>query len=181
MPSYAESDLFSTEWLTSDSLKPILNAAPVGVARLQSRRNEAGELVDFTYQLINPIQRAMAKQSEDDMRDQSLIKLTPDVVRTGMLTRLIHVVHTGLPLQYVEEYRLDGIVSRFNQLFLKSSDGVLILVQDISYHALSADEQQQQAAFMMALMHDELAESLRAMLIQLISGQNAKPDRFASL
>ncbi|MEZ0611026.1 hypothetical protein ACAW74_21110 [Fibrella sp. WM1] len=181
LPSYATSDLFSREWLTSEPLRLILNAAPVGVVRLQSRRNQTGEVVDFTYDLVNPILEALAKQAENDMQDQSLIELTPDVVKTGMLTRLIDVVNTGLPRQCAEEYRLDGIVSRFNQLYVRSGDGVLILVQDVSYQPLATGEQQQQTAFMAALVQDDSAADLRAMLIQLISGQKGKSDAFTTL
>lgn len=170
-PGGAESDLFSPAWLTSDPISRVLNSAPMGVARLESVRNESEAIVDFTYHLANPIQRALTQHAEWDLVGHSLIVLNPDVVKMGMLERLIHVATTGQPLQHVENYHLDGLIGRYDQLYLKSGDGVLMLVQDVTYSPLSADEQQQQAALMAAIASDHAVAALHAMLIALISGQ----------
>lgn len=168
-----EADAFSPTWLTSDALRSVLRSAPVGVARLQSLRNETGAIVDFVYHLINPIQRSLARHPEQDLANQSLIQLTPDVVRTGMLERLIQVVTTSQPCQHVEEYRLDDVVGRYDQLYVKSGDGVLMLVQDVTYSPLSAKEQQQQTTFIEAIVRGDAVADLRTKLIELMSGQRA--------
>ena len=88
-----------------------------------------------------------------------------------MLTQLIQVVNSGRPYQHVIEYRMDGVVGRYDQVYVKSGDGVLMLVQDVTYSPLSPDERGQQTALLRAIERRHDLETIRSILLTLISGQ----------
>lgn len=167
----APPELFSLSWLATEPIRTLINTAPMGLAVLQSLRTETGQIIDFSYQLVNPILCALTNHPSEDLLSHSLTALSPDVAKTGMLERLIRVVNTGLPGQYVEEYRLDGSVSRYDQLYLFSGDGVLMLIQDITFSPLSEDEQSQQDALLSAIASHEPVDVIRVKLLALLTGQ----------
>ena len=171
MPGDAQDDLFPFAWLTTVPIQTLINAAPTGVALLQAVHDESSQIIDFQYQLVNPMQQALTNYPEEDLLRLPLTMLSPDVAETGMLSQLIQVVRSGQPSLQVTKYRLDGDAGLYNQLYLKSGNGVLMLVQDITYHPLSASEQRQQAALLDAVQRKEPIDSVRAKLIALISGQ----------
>ena len=121
--------------------------------------------------MVNPVQQSLLKLSAEDVLGQPLVLLSPDVVQAGILDRLRQVVDTGRPGGYTEVYQLDGTAGRFNQVYLKSGDGVLMLVQDVSYRPLALYEQRQQAALLRAINTHQPIADVRAMLLGLMSGQ----------
>ncbi|MBO0936015.1 PAS domain-containing protein [Fibrella sp. HMF5335] len=168
----AEPELFPYMWLTSRRVWDVINAAPVGISLLQALRSDDADLIDdFQYVFVNPVQEAMIKLLADDIVGQPLTMISPDVTTAGVLDRLRQVVETGQPATQIEAYQLDGITGLFCQVYLKSGDGVLLLVQDVSFRPLSAAEQQQQTALLTAIHNRISAAHIRAMLIALISGQ----------
>ncbi|GAB3718888.1 hypothetical protein GCM10027592_62110 [Spirosoma flavus] len=171
MPDDAQDELFSPDWLITDPIRTLIDAAPIGIALLQAFRNVTGQIIDFQYQLVNTMQQALTNYPEEDLMSLPLTTLSPDVVGTGVLAQLIEVVHSGQPGLFMEAYRLVGEVGLYDQLYLKSGDGVLLLVQDITYQPLSISEHRQQADLLEAIQHKESIESVRAKLLALISGQ----------
>ncbi|MVM32140.1 hypothetical protein GO755_18970 [Spirosoma sp. HMF4905] len=171
MPGNAPHELFPHTWLASEPIRTLINTAPLGLALLQSLRNETGQITDFSYQLVNPMLCALTNHPPEDLLSQPLTVLSPDVIKTGMLDRLIQVVNTGKPDQHVEEYQLDGNVSHYDQLYLTSGDGVLMLTQDITFSPLSAVERGQQTALLDAIANRESVDSIRDKLLVLLSGQ----------
>ncbi|GAB3559891.1 hypothetical protein GCM10027577_53190 [Spirosoma fluminis] len=171
MPADAQDELFPFDWLSTEPVRMLINAAPTGVALLQAVRNVTGQIADFQYRLVNPMQQALTSYPEQDLMRQPLTVLSPDVVETGVLAELIEVVYSGQPGLWIKAYRLDGEVRKYDQLALKSGDGVLLLMQDITYRPLSASEHRQQADLLEAIQRKESTRSLRARLIALISGK----------
>lgn len=171
IPGNTQSEFFPLQWLNAEPLRTTIHTAPTGVALLKSVRNETGQITDFRYQLVNLMQRALANHPEEDLLGQPLTSLNPDIVGTGMLGRLIQVVDTGQPCQHTEEYRLDGHVGCYDQVYIKSGDGVLMLVQDVTYSPLSSGERLQQAALLDAIQNRGAIADIRSMLVGLISGQ----------
>lgn len=171
MPDDAQDELFSPNWLSTEAIQVQINAAPTGIALLQAIRNETDQIIDFHYQMVNLMQQALTNYPEEDLMRLPLTTLSPDVVGTGILAQLIEVVHTGLPGLYVDTYQLDGEVSLYDLLYLKSGDGVLLLVQDITYRPLLASEHQQQADLLEAIQRKESIDFVRAKLLALITGQ----------
>ncbi|MBO0947824.1 PAS domain-containing protein [Fibrella forsythiae] len=169
---HSQSALFPQTWLVTDPIASVISTASTGVALLQAVRNDAGQITDFTYLLANSMQKALTGHPEEDILSQPLTVLAPDVVQSGMLERLIQVVDTKQPLQYVEEYQLDGLRGRYNQVYLQSDDGVLVLAQDVTHNPLSVREQAQQTAFLAAIQTNSPVATIRSMLIDLISGQS---------
>lgn len=171
MPGDTQDDLFPSAWLTSEPIRTLINNAPTGVALLQAVRNTTGQITDFQYRLINPMQQALTNYPDEDLMSLPLTTLNPDVVETGILAQLIEVVRTGQPRLQVTKYRLDGKVGLYDQLYLKSGDGVLMLVQDVTYRPLSAGEHKQQADLLEAIQRKASINSIRTKLVALVSGQ----------
>ncbi|MEZ0542104.1 hypothetical protein [Fibrella arboris] len=168
---HSQAALFSQTWLATDPIATIIGTAPTGVALLKAVRNDAHRISDFIYLFANSMQKALTGHPEEDLLSQPLTILAPDVIQSGMFDRLTHVVYTGQPSQYIEEYHLDGLLGRYNQLYLKSDDGVLVLAQDVTHHPLSPREQVQQTALLEAIESNRPVAGIREMLIALISGQ----------
>jgi hypothetical protein len=171
MPGNAPPELFTAIWLTTEPIRTRITTAPLGLALLQSLRNEGGHITDFAYQLVNPMLCALTNHLAEDLLSQPLTSLSPDVVNSGMLARLIQVVQTGKPSQYEEVYRLDGNVSRYDQLYLPAGDGLLMLIQDVTFSPLSVGERRQQAQLLMAIETQESIHTIRDKLLALLSGQ----------
>jgi hypothetical protein len=177
----AEPELFPYEWLLSEPVQMAISTTAVGVGLLKAVRVAradntdesmvSGKTVDFQYVMINIVYQALIKLIAEDVVGQPLTLLSPDVVPTGILDRLRQVVETGRPGSYTEVYQLDGATGRFNQVYLKSGDGVLMLVQDVSYRPLSLNEQRQQSALLRAINTHVPVGQVRAMLVDLLSGQ----------
>jgi hypothetical protein len=168
----SESELFPQSWLATEPLSSIIDTAAAGVALLGAVRNETGQVTDFTYLMANSMQRALTGHPEEDLLSQPLTVLAADVVESGMLDRLVQVIDTGQPAQHVEEYHLDGLLGRYNQLYIKSGDGVLVLAQDVTHNPLSTAEQQQQLALLQAIKTNNSVTEARLLLIALITGQS---------
>lgn len=164
-------ELFPQTWLSTDPVASIIGTAPTGVALFQAVRNEAGLIVDFTYLFANSMQKALTGHPAEDLMNQPLTVLAPDVLQSGMLDRLAAVINTGQPSQYVEEYHLDGLLGRYHQLYVKSGDGVLVLTQDVTHIPLSDREQLQQTALLEAIQSNAPVAETRSRLVALISGQ----------
>lgn len=171
MPDNVQNDFFSPDWLRSEPVRILIDAASTGVALLQAVRNAMGQIVDFHYQLINPMQQAIINFPLEDLTSLPLTTLYPDGVRLRMLTLLIRVVHSGQPSVCVEADGVDGDVRLYDQFCLKSGDGVLMLVQDVTYRPLSAYEHQQQANLLEAIQRHDSTDAVRELLIALIRGQ----------
>lgn len=167
----ANTNLFPQTWLATEPLPGIISTAPTGISLLGTVRDSIGQITDFMYLMTNSMQRALIGLPNEDLLGQPLTTLSPDVVQTGLFDRLVQVVQTGQPAHYIEQYHLDGLTGRYNQLYLKSDDGVLVLTQDVTHHPLSAREQQQQEALLSAIRASAPVAEVRTMLIALISGQ----------
>lgn len=115
-PGDAYPDPFPAAWFTTEPTHTIINTAPAGVALLRAVRSETGQITDFRYWMVNAMHRALAKHPAEDLLSLPLTSLIPDVIKMDMMNRLIEVVNTGQPSRYVEEYRLDGIVGRYDQV-----------------------------------------------------------------
>jgi len=171
IPGNPQFEFFPPEWLNDEPLRTTIHTAPTGIALLKAVRNETGQITDFQYRMANLMQRALTNYPWEDLLRQPLTSLNPDIVGTGMLDRLIQVVDTGQPCQYVEEYRLHGHVGCYDQVYVKSGDGVLMLVQDVTYSPLSSCERLQQAALLEAIQNRGAIADIRSMLVGLITGQ----------
>jgi PAS domain-containing protein len=171
MPDDSQDEFFSSDWLISESVRTLIDSAPTGVALLRAVRDVTGQITDFQYQLVNPIHQALTNYPEEDLMSLPLTKLYPNMAGRQMLMQLIHVVTSGKPSLQLETYQLDGDVILYDQLYLKSGDGVLLLVQDVTYWPLSPCEHQQQADLLKAIQQKKSVDSVRERLLRLISGQ----------
>ncbi|QKZ13811.1 hypothetical protein [Spirosoma sp. KUDC1026] len=170
MPDDSQDEFFSSDWLVSESVRTLLNSAPAGVALLRAVRNVTGQITDFQYQLVNPMQQALTNYPVEDLMSLPLTILNPNMAGIDRLTQLIDVVNSGKPSLQLETYQLDGNSILYDQLYLKSGDGVLMLVQDVTYWPLSPSEHQQQADLLKAIQLAESVDSVRERLLRLIGG-----------
>ncbi|WP_353718701.1 PAS domain S-box protein [Dyadobacter sp. 676] len=103
-------------------------------------RDEAGEIVDFTWILNNHA----SEKFYGDVIGKSLLQLQPGVVQEGIFDAFKHVVETGVPQQYEKHYVHEQFNGWFHQSVVKLNDGVATTTSDIT--KLKITEQQLRVA-----------------------------------
>ncbi|HET7896348.1 MAG TPA: PAS domain-containing protein, partial [Flavisolibacter sp.] len=91
-------------------------------------RNGEGEIVDFTYVLLN-------HEAENWMPDaigKTLLQLQPGVVEEGIFDAFKQVVESGIPQQYEKHYVHEQFDGWFYQSVVKLDDGVATTTSNIT-------------------------------------------------
>lgn len=175
----AEDGLFTLSWLMSEPIQDRINRAAVGIGLFEAVRGKVSEslqadhprglIVDFYYLMINPVLLAIARVAKDDCRSLPLSALLPEGIKTALIERMAQVVETGLPQHYNDVFKLDGVVTQHDQVCLKVSDGVLVLVTDVTYVPLSDEEYQRRTELMEAILIKAPVELTRNLLMTVIT------------
>jgi hypothetical protein len=88
---------------------------------------------------------------------------------TDVIARMVRVVESGTPQHHLDVFELGGIVTQHDQLYLKSGDGVLVLVMDVTYTPLSTKERRERAELIQAMATNAPVQDIRARLTDLIA------------
>src|SRR6202008_3320888 len=91
-------------------------AAVQGYAILRALRNDAGKIVDFTIEYVNPRGAALAKRTPEATVGRGLTEVLPGLVSAGVFASFCNVVETGDALDAEVRYEQDGIVRWFRNM-----------------------------------------------------------------
>ena len=114
---------------SKELLQAVFNASLVGIAVFESVRSKAGEIIDFTYQLVNPVVEKLAGRSLVGYR---YLELYPGVRNSGIFDAFVKVVETGQPTEFEQHYEADGFNQWFRMTAVKQDDGIVSTVEDIT-------------------------------------------------
>jgi PAS domain S-box-containing protein len=111
-----------------DLLQATLNSSPALIQVFEAIRNEAGEIVDFTWLLLNN----KAEELMGNIVGKHLTGNNPGVIESGSFSRLLAVMETGEPAHFELLYEHEG-VNRWYQYYIeKLENGAVITALDIT-------------------------------------------------
>ncbi|GAB3639837.1 sensor histidine kinase [Spirosoma arcticum] len=114
-------------------LKAVVDTCPVGIVLWQAVREET-TIIDFEYVFTNPVKSVLAGLPGEPMPGDSLKKLFPEVVSSGLFDRLVDVINTGQPQHYEQPRgQLDHPIGWGKVTLSPCGDGVLFTAQDITH------------------------------------------------
>lgn len=115
-----------------DALQALLRSSPNGMMVLKPVRDEDKEIIDFECWLANPAAVQMLGQPHSRLTNEPLLKLLPCLESTSLLTQVVSVLKTGLPLNEEREFTQDGVTRWYHIVAVRHVDGLAITFVDIS-------------------------------------------------
>jgi hypothetical protein len=174
-------ELFPADWILTDEVQAIIRVSPLGVCLLKalppsqwnesSHRSSEDSINDFCYLAVNDVLQAMLNLPIEDIIHRTLRFLSHGTDIDAIIGRLAQTVYTGDPNQHVETYQLDGVIGTYHQFYVRSSEGILLLIQDVTYTPLSDLEEAANERLLLAIRNKATVTHARTLLLGLISGQ----------
>jgi len=115
-----------------DLLSSVLSSSLDGITVLSAVRDEAGAIVDFECELVNPQAEKMLGATAEDLIGRRLRRIMPEQEEKGLLDAYREVVETGEPFEGEVEYEVDGELVWFQVMAVSVDDGVAVTFRDIS-------------------------------------------------
>lgn len=176
-------DIFPVSWVQTDAVQTVVRVSPLGVCLLQAvrlptgrtpdKRSSAEFITDFCYSSVNDVLQAILNLPLEDILLHTMGFLNNDSRINKLISKLAQTVVTRRPGQSVETYQLDGVAATYHQLYVKSDDGIFMLIQDITYIPLSSQEEAANEQFLRAIDQRAPVSQVRKLLLDLISGQTS--------
>jgi signal transduction histidine kinase len=116
---------------TSNLLRSVLDNSKEGIMALTAVRNDAGEIVDFDFVLVNEASAKMAQRSQGQMIEKKLSEIFPQS-KESLLEEYAKVPDTGLDFRTEIEIELNGELVWFKILAVKFNDGIVVTFSDIT-------------------------------------------------
>ncbi len=120
-------------------LSTLLTSSLDGIMAFEAVRDEAGEIVDFTWILANPRGAEMIGRSGEYLIGKKLLDELPGNVDSGLFDRYKHVTETGEAFQSEFPYFKDGFEGWFYASVVKLNDGFFITVRNVTVQHEAAD------------------------------------------
>ncbi|MCX6217842.1 PAS domain S-box protein [Spirosoma sp.] len=116
---------------TNQLLSAIVDSTPAGLA-LFSPQWQNDRIYDFTYRFTNPANVRLTGRSLDQMRDNTLLTLFPEINQIGLFDKLAQTALTGQAQHFDEYVRHDGMSMWGYFNLIPIGPDVLFTVQDIT-------------------------------------------------
>jgi PAS domain S-box-containing protein len=117
----------------TNQLRAILANTPVGIALMRSVRNDAGELVDLQWTLVNDSTARTVLLPGDNMTGKRLLELFPNVRTMGAWDVFYKkTVESGQPQLLETYYEGEGIKGWYRLEGTPYGDGMLLTLTDIT-------------------------------------------------
>ncbi|GAA4401250.1 hypothetical protein GCM10023187_15210 [Nibrella viscosa] len=113
-------------------LANILDASMTSFSLLDSVRNEAGDIENFRYRLVNKAFLEFTQLKQEDVLGKHLTALFPETRETGILDRYKQVVETGSPQVFEQYYPVGTQEFWFTISAYRQGDGVVVSFLEIS-------------------------------------------------
>jgi PAS domain S-box-containing protein len=138
-----------------DLLSSVLSSSLDGITVLSAVRDDAGALVDFECELVNPQAEKMLGTTAEDLIGHRLRRIMPEQEEKGLFDAYCEVVDTGEPFEGEVEYEVNGETAWFQVMAVSVDDGVAVTFRDIS--------ERKEAAQAMAAANAKLERRNRAL------------------
>jgi signal transduction histidine kinase/CheY-like chemotaxis protein len=115
-------------------------ASPIAFTLMRSVRNDAGEVVDFTWEYVNPAASVILRRPAASLLGRRLLQELPgNAGSRGLFATYRGVVETGVASDYELSYASDGIEGWFRNIAVKLDDGVAVSFTDITARRRAED------------------------------------------
>ncbi|AUD04667.1 PAS domain-containing sensor histidine kinase [Spirosoma pollinicola] len=114
----------------ADLFETILNAQPSGIVlfdpiRAESTDGQAGQIVDFTYLLVNDTELKSTGLTADKLLGSTLLSTFPNVADHDLFPYMIEVIETGRTKEWLMKYEEDTISRWFQSSLIRQGNQVL--------------------------------------------------------
>ncbi|GAB4054436.1 PAS domain-containing hybrid sensor histidine kinase/response regulator [Spirosoma litoris] len=137
---------------TQKLLRATLDASMDMIQVFEAVRNQQGQIIDFTWILNNHT----SEKIYGDVVGKSLLQFQPGVVEEGIFDAFKHVVETGEPQQYENQYVHEQFDGWFHQSVVKLNDGVATTTANITSRKRAQEQLQQSQAFLQSVIDSSL-------------------------
>lgn len=106
-------------------------ASPDGFAVLQPVRDEAGRVVDFTWEYANPAALRDYGATLPEIRRARLLERNPGALPAGLFDAYVRTLETGEPFETEVQYRHEVFDTWFRVTAVRLGSGIAVTVSDV--------------------------------------------------
>lgn len=117
---------------TDQLLSSVLESAPYGIMTFKSVRDDAGEIVDFEFLVVNKAAEKMVKMAAEELVGSLLLTKIPGNKEAGLFDKYCEVVETGKSISLDEHYEGEDFDHWFRIQAEKLEDGFTVSFLDIT-------------------------------------------------
>jgi len=103
-----------------------------GIAALEAVRDEAGEIVDFEFLIVNPAAATVYGRRAEDLIGRRFLPAFSNARDSGIFDTFVRVVEAGEPHREEIYYDADGITGWFDFTVVQLGDGVAQTFRDVT-------------------------------------------------
>ncbi|QMU28321.1 CheR family methyltransferase [Adhaeribacter radiodurans] len=118
----------------------ILNSSVNLIQAFKSIRNQAGQIVDFEWSLLNAPAQEFLKCSEFQLLSRRIRQEFPDFLQPDLFNKLVQVVETEQTLKTEVNQEYEGKTYWFYVVAVKLNDGLVLTFNDITDRKLAEEE-----------------------------------------
>ncbi|QJW89344.1 PAS domain-containing protein [Spirosoma taeanense] len=117
----------------ADLLRSVLDNSSSIIIAFQAIRDEAtNQILDFRYIAQNEASRQSVNRTDEQVIGHTMLEYFPHVIPTGLFDRYVHVIETGEPARFEQEYNYDQLNSWYEISVMKWHDGFVLTLVDIT-------------------------------------------------
>lgn len=117
---------------SANQLMNFINAAHSGMSHMLPVKDEAGEIIDFSFGISNTVFAAYAGQKPETVKGELVSKYYPSYKKDGLFDQYKYTYCTGETSRFETHYTDGGIDSWFDIMSAKMEDGVLVTFTDMT-------------------------------------------------
>jgi PAS domain S-box-containing protein len=126
-----------------------LESSSVAFTILGAVRNEAGRIIDFSWQYANPEAARTIGRSLSELIGKRIQEVLPDAwASPGLFERFVHVAETGEQGMIEAAFTRNGVSSWWQNIVTKLDDGVAVWFPDTTERKRAADEVRRSEAYL---------------------------------
>ncbi len=109
-------------------------------------RDATGQIVDFTYEYINPLGASYVQSTPDALIGRRVTEVLPNARNTDLFRGCVRVAETGTPLDVEACYERDGASAWFRHFAVRVGNEIALSYSDITQSKRLEQELKQRAA-----------------------------------
>ncbi|NBC18759.1 MAG: PAS domain S-box protein [Bacteroidetes bacterium] len=133
---------------SKDLLASVLSSSLDGIYAFEAVRDAAGELVDFTWILVNERAEELMGRSADALLGARLLEQMPGARDSGLFDAYVEVVETGTPFEHESYFNYDGRDGWFRVTAVRRGDGLAVTFRDITKRKRAEEALRRSEAFL---------------------------------
>jgi len=125
-----DQELLIKQLRENELIQSILDTSLIGMSVLQAKRNNAGQIDDFSILMVSKELERLTGRS--DLSGKLYSEEYPGIKHTPLFDLMLQVMETGIAAQIEYPYQVDGFNSWFSSMFVKMGDGLVASNLDIT-------------------------------------------------